>query len=147
MPIKVSAGLRAAILSDYGLSAMMNWGTIEVYSGPQPASASFAPTGTLVARITNQGDPFEPGTYNGALEVALADTGGLALVGEWRMKGVVTGVASWWRWKWNSPDPGEDSQYYPRMDGLVGESLFLVTSGITEATNVEITQFNVNIME
>jgi len=147
MTVRVSAGLRAALLSDYGLSAMMNWGTIEVYSGQQPANASLAPTGTLLARVTKQGTPFEPGTYNGALEVGLAPTGGLEKVGVWRMKGVTTGVAGWWRWKWNSPDPNVDSQYYPRMDGLVGESLFLVTSGITEATNVEITQFNVNIME
>lgn len=147
MSVRLSDGLRAAILSDYGLTAMMNYGTIRVFSGQQPLNASLQPTGTLLANITKQGQTFQPGTYNGALEVGLVPTGGLGLVGEWRMKGVTTGVAGWWRWTWNAPDTDEDSQYYPRMDGLVGESLILATADITVATNVVITEFNVNIME
>jgi len=143
----VSAGLRAAILSDYGLSAMMNYGTIRVFQGVQPVSASLAPTGLLLANITKNGVPFLVNTLTGALEVALADTGGLTKVGEWRMKGVATGDPGWWRWTWNAPDDDTDSEYYPRMDGLVGESLILTNNAITAATNVVISQFTVNLME
>lgn len=147
MTIRVSSGLRAALLGDYGLTAMMDYGVIEIYTGPQPASASLAPTGTLIGRITNNGDGFVTGTTTGALRVALGVSGSLTKTGVWRLKGVATGDAGWWRWKWNSPDDGSNSQYYPRMDGAVGESLTLANNTITAATNVVIDDFTVNIME
>lgn len=147
MTVRVSSGLRAAMLSDYGLKAMMNYGVIEVYSGTQPVSASLIPTGTLLAYITNNGDSFVPNTTTGGLQVDLDAGGGLGHVGEWRMKGVATGEAGWWRWKWNAPDDDSDSAYYPRMDGAVGESLILQVTSITPTTNVVINDFNVNILE
>ena len=147
MSIRVSTGLRAALLSDYGLSAMMNYGVIEIYTGEQPWNASFAPTGTLIGRVTNNGDPFAVGTTQGGLQLELAETGGLTKVGDWRLTGIATGDAGWWRWKWNSSDDDSDSQYYPRMDGEVGESLVLANNTITPATDVAIDEFLVNIME
>lgn len=147
MTIRISDGLRASLLGEYGLSAMMNYGIITVRSGIQPASASFAPTGTLLARITQNGDAFVPDSITGGLQVILADSGALTLNGLWRMKGVATGDAGWWRWQWNSTDDEEDSLYYPRMDGAVGESLVLAADAITGATNVAITDFNVNFLE
>tara|TARA_R110002049_G_scaffold239404_9_gene412595 strand:+ start:1601 stop:2044 length:444 start_codon:yes stop_codon:yes gene_type:complete len=147
MTIRFSAGLRTAVLSDYGIGAMMNYGTIEVYSGEQPASASLAPSGTLLARITNDGDTFQPGTTVGALQLEMSADGSLVKSGVWRMKGVAAGTASWWRWKWNSVDAGGDSFSIPRMDGAEGESLQLAVKEITEATDVVITNFEVNILE
>ena len=147
MTIRFSSGLREAVLTDYGLGAMMNYGTIEVYSGPQPASASLAPTGTLLARITLDGDAFVPGTTAGALTLALSAEGALVKDGEWRMKGVAAGTAGWWRWKGNAYDDDSDSLFYPRMDGAEGESLQLVVKEITASTDVVITNFEVNILE
>lgn len=147
MTIRVSNGLRAALLGPYGLSAMMDGGVIEVYSGIQPDSASLTPTGDLLAKITTDGDTFTPGSLTGALRVEQADGGGLTKSGTWRMIGITNGIAGWWRWKWNSPDDDSNSLYYPRMDGAVGESLTLDNVSITAATDVEITGFQVNILE
>lgn len=147
MPIRLSPGLRAALLTDYGLRAMLNYGAIEVYSGSQPIAASAAPTGTLLGTVTTGGVPFVPGTLTGALEVEYDAVDGLVAVGDWRLKGVTNGIAGWWRWRWNSVDPGTDSQFYPRMDGAFGESLWLPSSSITAATNVPINSFKVNILE
>lgn len=147
MSIRISSGLRAALLSDYGLAAMMNYGTIRVFSGDQPTTASLQPTGTLLATITTEGVEFIPGTLFGALEVALSEEGALEKVGVWTMLGLATGTAGWWRWTWNAEDDDTDSLYYPRMDGLVGESLLLASVAITPATDVNINQFTVNIME
>lgn len=147
MSIRLSAGLKSAVLTDYGLGAMMNYGVIEVYTGTQPVSASLAPTGTLLARITLNGDTFVPGTTAGALTLALSPDGTLVSDGVWRMKGVDSGPAGWWRWKGNAADNDQDSFYYPRVDGAEGESLQLVTKTITPATNEVITNFEVNILE
>lgn len=147
MTIRVSTGLRASLLSDYGLTAMMNYGVIEIYSGTQPDTASLAPTGTLLARITQNGTAFIASTTTGGLQLELAVTGGLTFTGVWRLKGVATGTAGWWRWKWNAPDDDSDSSYYPRMDGTLGESLILEDPSITPITDVVINDFNVNFME
>jgi hypothetical protein len=147
MTIRVSNGLRASILGPYGLSAMMDYGVIEIYSGTQPVSASNQPTGTLLAKVTNNGDTFTPNTITGALHIVQADGGGLTKSGVWRMIGITTGVAGWWRWKWNQPDDDSNSLYYPRMDGAVGESLTLENVNITAVTDVEIVGFHVNILE
>lgn len=147
MSIRLSSGLRTAILTDFGLGAMMNYGVIEVYTGTQPETAILAPTGLLIGRITTDGDPFLVGTVNGGLKLAVDPEGGLTFDGVWRLKGLDTGTAGWWRWKWNSPDDDGDSLFYPRMDGAVGDSLRLAATIITPVTNVVITDFNVNIME
>jgi len=147
MTIRVSSGLRSALLGDYGLAAMMDYGVIEIRSGTQPDTASLAPTGTVLGYVTQNGLSFAPGTVTGGLRVGLAPDNSLGLVGEWRLKGVATGDVGWWRWKWNSFDDDSDSFYYPRMDGAYGESLILAVGTITPATNVVITEFSVNIME
>lgn len=147
MTVRVSTGLRASLLSDYGLTAMMNYGIIEIYSGNQPETASLAPTGTLLGTITQNGDAFIPSSTTGGLQLALAAEGGLTFTGVWRLIGVTTGDAGWWRWKWNTPDDDSNSLYFPRMDGAVGESLILANEAITAATDVAISEFNVNIME
>ena len=147
MAIRISPGLRAALLSDYGMKAMMNLGTIHIYSGTQPVTAALAPTGTLLARVTTAGLTFTPGGTTGALEVALSPEGGLVHVGDWRIRGVTDGVAGWWRWLWNAVDSGGPSLYYPRIDGGVNESLLLPSINITPDTNVPVDSFLVNFVE
>lgn len=147
MTIRVSSGLRASLLSDFGLQAMMDYGFISIYSGTQPATASSEATGTLLGRITQNGDAFVPNTTTGGLQTELSPQGGLVKTGTWVLTGVATGTAGWWRWQWNAPDDGSYSPFYPRMDGAVGESLILADTTITPATLVTITDFYVNIME
>lgn len=147
MTIKVSSGLRASLLSDYGLQAMMNYGFISIYSGDQPDTASMAATGTLLGRVTQNGVSFVVNTTTGGLQTELSPLGGLIKTGTWILKGVATGNAGWWRWQWNAPDDGLFSPFYPRMDGAVGESLILATTAITPSTSVTISDFYVNLME
>lgn len=143
MAISMSFGLEASILGDWGMSAMMNYGVIEVYSGSQPRGAESSPTGTLLARITQNGNPFEVRKNNGGLQLQLLAEGGLGFVAGWRLKGIAAGEAGWWRWKWNEPDDNSESLYYPRMDGLVGESLILRTNNITPQSDILISDFTV----
>ncbi len=143
MAIKLSAGLQASVLSEFGLGAMMNYGVIEVYTGDQPLSASDAPTGLLLARVTTDGLDFTAGSLTGGLQVVYdAVAGGLVKVGTWRLRGVATGAPGWWRWKWNAEDDDSFSVFLPRLDGVVGESLVLgALNQITPSTNEEIEDF------
>jgi hypothetical protein len=141
MAIRISTGLRAALLSDFGVTAMMNYGVIDVYTGAQPLAADQAPTGTRVGQITGGGLVFIPGTTQGGLQIVLDDSFNLVNDNVWQFKGVTTGTAGWWRWKWNLEDDDSLSLYYPRIDGLVGDSLTLATNDITPSTDVSIDSF------
>lgn len=141
--IKLSTGLKTAVMGVYGFRSMMNLGVIEVRSGAQPVMADDAPSGTLLARITQGGAEFVPGV-SGGLEIQNV-AGTLHKVGEWRLVGVASGVAGWWRWKWNAADDDGVSAFYPRVDGAAGESLVLTAAEIAPATDIEIVEFNFSI--
>lgn len=52
MTIRLSTGLRNAMAQGLGLAGVLNRGSINIYSGPQPVSADAAATGTLLGTIT-----------------------------------------------------------------------------------------------
>lgn len=144
MAVRLSTGLALSMLGNYGLKAMMNYGYIDVFTGDQPESPDIPATGTRVATIRTDGNPFVIGSQSGgALQLDQTDTGALRKGGTWVITGVATGTAGWWRWHWNAFDNDAFSFYYPRMDGLVGESLLLASTSITPATLEEIQAFNV----
>jgi len=144
MTVRVSTGLALSMLGNYGLRAMMNYGFIDVFSGDQPLSPDQVPTGTRLAKITTDSLDFVIGSQaDGALVLGQDDLGVLTKQGTWMLEGVDTGTAGWWRWHWNSFDDDAQSFYYPRMDGLVSESLILTSTSITPSTSVEIDSFNV----
>jgi len=140
--IRLSSGLRGAMLWDAGLRLMMWRGKIDVYSGPQPESADFAPTGTLLGSITENGDPFVVGAETGGLRLDGVGMTHLVHVGDWQFNGDDSGTPGWWRYVWNLNDPGTDSNYYPRIDGTVGESLFNMPGVVNSATVVSGIEFN-----
>lgn len=140
---RFSTGLRNALAVNYGLGIMMNAGIIRVYGGTMPTTPDNPPNATELARITTQGKVFIPGddTNNAGLLLTHVSPGGLINSGEWRMKGLATGTATWWRWCWSKPDPLTFSEIYPRVDGSVGTELQISNSSITPSTNIEIQQF------
>lgn len=148
MAIRLSSGLKAALYGNFGISAMLQYGSIEVYSGTQPATADDAPTGTYLGRITQNGLVFTPGsTGDGALLVGLDAFGQLAKSGTWTFNGEATGTAGWWRWRWNAIDDGEVSLYHSRIDGLVGDSLVLANTAITPSSQFDINSFLMQFLE
>jgi len=140
--IKLSSGLRAAMLWDSGLRSMMWRGFIEVYSGAQPIDADAATTGILLGRITEGGVAFTPGSSTGGLRTEEKTITSLQHTGNWGLDGVATGTPGWWRFLWNLSDSGEQSLYYPRIDGAVGESLLNMPTTISAATDIANIEFN-----
>ena len=146
--IGLSTGLRMAIVSNYGLGAMMNGGIIRIYDGMRPISPDMPPSGTELARVTTNGAVWHPDTdpNNAGLIVQVVAPGALMNAGAWRMKGITTGVATWFRWCWSATDPEHESVFYPRIDGDVdvvdGEAdLVLLSTNITPTIDWEIDSF------
>ena len=62
--------------------------------------------------------------------------------GVWRLVGTANGTATWWRWSWAFEDSNAQSDYYPRVDGRVGENgLVLSSNAITTDTNRQVESF------
>lgn len=149
--IGFSTGLRNALATNYGLGLMMNGGVLYVYGAGRPASADLAPGSTLLGRVTTEGKTFYPGadTEGAGLQLRFVPPGGLAQSGIWTLKGVAAGLATWFRWCWAGPDPLEDSEYYPRIDGDISTTLtppydgwlVLPNPALTPATNTPIESF------
>lgn len=139
MTIRLSSGLRDAVISNWGLGAAMSGGHIQIYTGTQPASADQPPTGTLLARITQDGVP-APGA--GGLKMQLGtNAGDLANLGAWVMRGLADGAPGWWRFVAEPADAGQITTELCRIDGAVGESVQGMPSLITPATNLPLAGF------
>lgn len=141
MTIRLSSGLRTAMVTDYGLAIMMNRGHIRIYDGVQPQSADDAPNGTLLGVVCEDGITPTPGSINGGLQFSLEGPGRLGKFGNWVLKGLAAGTPTWWRFVWNAPDDSDYSDYYPRIDGGVGESLFLSSPTIGTFTGEPVNGF------
>lgn len=125
--ITLSTGLQLSIVGFGGLGAVMQGGCICVYDGTRPSCADDAiPSGSnLLGQITTGGLPFVAGptVSAGGLKLKLYDDGVLGNDGDWVFRCSRGGAASWFRWVWQQPDSGLDSEYFPRIDGDVGTSV------------------------
>ena len=144
---RFSTGLRNALISNYGLGLMMNGGIIRLYSGTIPESPDGTPTGTELGRITTDGLEFvfPNDTFSAGLMLQMVSPGVIINAGNWRLKGIATGTAAWWRWCWAGEDLQEYSTYYPRVDGLLGTELVVNTAFISPFTDVLIESFSITL--
>lgn len=138
MPSKVqlSTGLRNALATSYGLGLMMDGGALYLYQDPKPLTPDDAPGQTPLGIVTTEGRVFvhNDDTQQAGLRVRFVAPGGLTHAGNWWLKGLRRGRATWFRWCWAGPEDFGHSAYYPRVDGAVGDVLALPDPLITEAT-------------
>jgi len=145
MSLKLSTGLKNAWLAGGHLEQLLEGGAIEVYSGTRPASPDNGVTGTLLGRITQNGDEFVPGqilSAGGLQLVLLQSSTRLVREGVWTFKGVANGTATWFRWVGRMPDGGGTSTTAIRMDGDIGVlppyDLILAITNITNTSEFNI---------
>lgn len=151
--IRFSTGLRNALATQYGLGILMDGGIIRIYNGVIPIIPDKPPLGTELGRITTEAKTFNPGNdiAGAGLNLLFMSPGTLIQNGDWKLKGLNSGTATWWRWNWSGPDPNTESDLYPRIDGLIGsigqenKELLLVTTAITTQTLVTIENFIVKL--
>ena len=98
-------------------------GTIEIYSGSQPASANDAVTGTLLGRVTLNAAAWAEGAAANGLEfdAAAARQMNKAAAETWQFVGLADGTAGWFRFRGNAADAGAADPTFllPRIDGRI----------------------------
>lgn len=140
MTIKVSTGLRNAVLGTSSLDAALDLGFIKIYSGAAPASADDAATGTLLCTIsvnsTGTGLTFDAPS-GGVMAKAAAEV--------WSGVNAASGTAAYYRHV-GPADTGALSTTEPRLQGSVGTSgadLNLSSVGLTAAATQTIDYYTV----
>ena len=123
MAVRLSVGFRNAICLAAPVIDLMDGGTIYLYGGTLPDSPDLPPGTPILAQITTDAATFTPGpdiTPPG-LRIQWASPGAVIKNGEWKIKGVANGTVTWFRWCWKNDDDHQESYYYPRVDGTVGD--------------------------
>ena len=148
--LKLSTGLRMALVGNAGFSMAMGGGVIRIFSGPRPAEASLAipPSAVELARVTTMGRTFYPGndTQNAGLFFRILPPGIVENDGRWGIVGIKAGQANWFRWNWWNIDNNAESYSIPRIDGdvaVTGEigDMYLPTKNIFVGLNYYIDTF------
>ena len=123
MPLRLSTGLRDAMMGATGFKTAMADGVIEVYSGAQPASADAAETGTKLLRITQDSAVFVPEASANGLEFGTPSAGAIAkaVAETWSGVGLAAGVAGWYRFYDNDYVTGASTTAI-RFDGACASS-------------------------
>ena len=143
--LQVSTKFKELILGSSSFASIFNNGRILVYSGAQPASANFEPTGTLLAEISTNGTPWAVnGAGGGGLQFAQSGAYVLA-ASPWRMRVVADGTAGWFRLYGPALDPDELSYAWPRIDGAIGSELILENPALVAGQSIPVQQFTYTI--
>ena len=139
---KFSTGLRNGMLSGLSLKAALNGGSLLLFSGPVPATADAAETGTALMSLTVGGD----GTTG--LSFGTAENGVISKseTEVWATSAVDTsGTISYFRFV-SSTDSGGDSTTEARIQGtagIVGTDLVLTSTEVTAGQPWPLNYFNV----
>ena len=139
---KFSTGLRNGMLSGLNLKAALDGGSLLLFSGPVPATADAAETGTVLMSLTVGGD----GTTG--LSFGTAENGVISKseTEVWATSAVDTsGTISYFRFV-SSTDSGGDSTTEARIQGtagIVGTDLVLTSTEVTAGQPWTLNYFNV----
>lgn len=149
MAIRLSTGLRNALLDTGSFKSTFADGVIYIYSGAQPAGADSAVSGTLLGIVTVNAGAFAFGSPTNGLEFDTASSGTLvkAAAETWQFAGITNGTAGWFRLMGNATDSLGASTTLPRLDGSIGtfgadlnlSSVSIVTSAVNTIDQFSIT--------
>jgi hypothetical protein len=111
------------MLNATGMKEAFTNGVLYLYSGPQPANADAAVTGTLLGIVTKNAGAFSFGVSTNGLNLA-APSGGVVAkdADNWQTVGIADGTIGWFRLMGNVNDPLGVSIVLARMDGSVAIS-------------------------
>lgn len=152
MALRFSTGLRNRLLGTASFKDIFQDGVIYVYSGNQPASADNSVSGTLLGKVTQDGNAFTFGSPDNGLE--FADPVGNEINKDpdevWKMVAEADGTLGWFRLMGNAQDDLSSSQTLPRIDGSIGtygKDLIVATASVTAGAPLTIDEFRISLPE
>lgn len=143
MGLRLSTGLRNAIMGSTGFVGAMNDGVIDIYSGTIPADADTTEgSGTKLLRVTVDGGAFTSGAATNGLGFNSAASGAASKADAetWQGEGLASGTAAWFRFYANTVVTGASTTAV-RFDGTVGTSgadLILTSTSIVSGATTTI---------
>lgn len=150
MALRASTGYSSLILGPYAFETIFHQGSIEVYTGAQPAHGNLAPTGTYLGRVTLGGLPWAVGdTANGLVFQRGGPYVFKPLPAQWVLSVTATGNAGWWRLV-SAADTGGPSYDFPRLDGAIssipGAAEWIVpNNGMLVGTQIPLDNFTITL--
>ena len=140
MALRLSTGLRQALITTDDFKSLMDGGFLDIYSGSQPTNADAIETGTLLCSITT-------GTAGTAgITFGTAASGILPKSADgWQGTVLVAGVAGWARLYGPGKTTGTNGTAY-RMDmnaGLSGADLVLSHTNLVADTIQTVKTFSI----
>lgn len=144
MAVKFSTATVNGMLGSTSLKSQFANGTINFYTGAQPVDADSAETGTLLGRVTLNGNSFTPGVSTNGINFDSPAAGSRSISKAaaeiWKFVGTGAGTIGWFRFVGNAVDNGLASTTLPRIDGSVGiASGDLRLSNVTSAVGAQVT--------
>jgi hypothetical protein len=141
MAIKISTGLRTALMGTSGMKTLLDGGFMKIYSGGQPTTADYTETGTLLATISTT-------SGTGGLIFGTAAAGQLPKSYDtWSGVIVAAGVAGYFRIYGTAGTSGSSSSE-KRIDGAIGTvsaDMSLSNNSLTVGATVTIDSFYVEL--
>ena len=139
--MKLSTGLRNAILASGSLKATLDGGEIRIYSGSPPVDADAAVTGTLLCTVKHDGEGinFAASAAGGILSKDATET--------WSGVNAATGTAGYFRHVL-SADAGGVSTTAPRIQGTIavaGADLNISSTALTSGATQAIAGYSVTV--
>jgi hypothetical protein len=142
MALRISTGLRNALVGTGGFKELMDNGFLDIYSGSQPASADAIESGVKLARITSTSGT----AVSDGLKFGTASLGILPITTPtWNGVVLVAGVAGWARFYASAGTSGSSSTAY-RFDvscGISGTDVILSHTSLTLDSILTVKTFNV----
>lgn len=144
MTLRVSTGFKSLILGTSSFESIFDKGTIEVFTGAQPASADDAATGTFLGRVTLGGVAWSVGSPMFGLSFQLSGPYVTKpLLDQWEMAVETAGIAGWWRLVSINETSGV-SYALPRVDGscaVSGGEWTMANTTLTPGTTIPLETF------
>lgn len=151
----LSTGLASRLLGNESFEQLMRHGVIELRDGARPASPDLTATGTLIARVSNNGASWMPGASGGGLEWQRSGRFAIPAPGQaWTLTGLITGSPTWFRIRANPPETGVSALDVLRVDGVIAAldgppadaDLFLPTALIAAGSTRRIDNFTFTLI-
>lgn len=149
MALRLSTGLRDALLGTESFKDIMAAGVIRVFSGVQPSSADDAEASTVLLEITVSSGTFTAGSATNGLNFGTPTSGIIAKSSSevWSGAASTSGTAGWFRFYANDMTTGA-STTAARFDGSVstsGAQLNMSATAITAGATTTIDSFTVTM--
>lgn len=143
MALRLSTGLRQALLGTADFRTEFTASFLNIYSGSQPASPNDPASGTLLATIYSDG-----ASIGISFDAPVAGVISKAVAQTWSGTAGASGTAGYFRLFEASGDPSLSSTTESRMDGAIatsGGELNMSSTAITAAAVQTVTSFDVTL--